>query len=276
MHILPHYHKKMKKLIFAFTALLLLASCSKEKSQVKEFANATATLAAQGNVAAMAANYPAIASAQAINTAFGTEATSIEEQGTPGVYIVYFGDNFLVVKVADNKSMAVTDSKGLLAMGDADRAFALGTGLITQDMTDAVIASRLAYLPGLHSFVYNEYASSGANALVVKGPRYVGGYMSEPSPVYDVTNPTDETIAGNSYTLISKMDGPEGRESKTIKGKDVAPHSSVTFNVDYGTDYNYNGAYISSKPMPREQFEASYTPRGDEFSRFAAASGLKL
>ncbi len=277
----------MRKLLLLIVAAVVgvLAGCnglgSSDANQVKDFANKFVQFVKSNNHDSIVAMYKGL---EGLNVRFADLAGGVEveeDSNSPGTFTVKIGNADLTVVRAQDGTMSITNSHGLLAFDPQKLDFARRTGQFKDGLGDVEQAQRMCDV-GFEEYLINKINDnlmSGLQIVSRSGYDYAEGEGGEMSPMgYKVTvrNNSNSTIPGSCYSVVIGESGftiddygdfrdfykPHKRD-----GVDLAPGQSETFSVHL----SYVGARFSAKLNKHglgEDALNNFNPTGTEFDDY--------
>lgn len=278
----------MRKLLLLIVAAVVgvLAGCnglggSSDANQVKEFASKFVQFVKSNNNDSIVAMYKGL---DGLNVRFADLAGDVEveeDSNSPGTFTVKIGNADLTVVRAQDGTMSITNSHGLLAFDPQKLDFARKTGQYKDGLGDVEQAQRMND-EGFEEYLINKVNDnlmSGLQIVSKSGYDYAEGEGGEMMPMgYRVTvkNNSDYTIPGSFYSVVIGessfyIDDYGGfrdiYKSHKRDGVDLAPGQSETFSVHL----SYVGARFTAKlnkgGLGREILN-NFNPTGTEFDDY--------
>lgn len=276
----------MKKLLLMIVAAMLVAltACNgvggaNDAEQVRAFASKFIQFVKSNNHDSIVAIYKGLEGLDVRFAELGEEMNVEEDAGSPGTFKVTMGDADFTVERAQDGTMSIVESHGLLAYDASKVDFARKTGQFKDGLNDVEQAQRMCD-EGFDEYLINKINNnlmSGLQIVSRSGIDYgVGeGGMMEPSG-YSVTvkNNSDYTIPGNCYSVVFRwIDMVEDdyygyrdvKSSQTKGGVDLAPGQSETFSVHR---IGYSPSASLSKHGLGDDALNNFNPTGTEFDEY--------
>ena len=258
----------MKKLLlaaFVCTATVSLVSCRGQKKKVEAFADTFAGYVNSNQLDSIKSVYPAINFDSISHVSI--DSISITEAGGNIYKVNYGGQKWIEVKVNEDGSLRVENSKGIAAFPGSKYEMALNSGMVSDTVPDVRVRELLndeAYFDWLE-----EKGQNLVNVMVTGDTKKsIAG-----EGIYKLTTPI--TITNNSsldllpkdylikYTLIQI--GYRGIQSQ--KGVAVKSGESVNTNIiNYGT--KIENPKIELTPNLRETINKDNTFTGNEYQEY--------
>lgn len=259
----------------------LLCSCSGKKKEVERFATDFAHKAQSGQMDSLKMIYPQIEDADSISINFVADSLKVDKTDKEGIYNVSYGNGVsAVVKLDNDGSLSVIETKGLFAYTKEKEGFAEKIGALEDDINDEEKAKRMAIVDLVAENIYEKYSNRRKNAIVNLGSTITEDitYMFETgSGYYTLKNTTDEPIHGNEYTITWTdshigMDG-DRTSYRTEHGKDIPANGTVRIPYDFsGHDFT-EISNIAMRELSNQEFMATYTPIGNEYEAYVKKHG---
>lgn len=273
--------KKIKNLVPIILALMLFSACSKN-ADVKQLLTDLSTAIANNDKATIEKMYPDAAKADSLSLTFDAEKAQIEELKDGGFKVVLDkGKDITITKNEADGSLTVKESHGIFFVSDAEKNFALKTGLIKQDMNDATIAEQLADSTFI-TYVSDDFMNTFRKNLRITKVwdnryEYASDYTGGGEWFITVKNDCDFDIAGSDYKVIVASTSPS-RKVVTLDGKDLFSGSQETFKTGFlNPEFSSNPYEVISydpkirleiKLSPAELLGKYYNPKGDEYENY--------
>ena len=275
----------MRKLLLLIVAAVVgvLAGCngfgSSDANQVKDFANKFVQFVKSSNHDSIVAMYKGL---EGLNVRFADLAGDVEveeDSNSPGTFTVKIGNADLTVVRAQDGTMSITNSHGLLAFDPQKLDFARRTGQYKDGLGDVEQAQRMCDV-GFEEYLINKINDnlmSGLQIVSRSGIDYIvgeGGMMEPSGYTVTVKNNSDYTIPGSCYKVVFRwIDMVEDdyygyrdvNSSRTKNGVDLAPGQSETFSVHH---IGYSPSASLSKHGLGEDALNNFNPTGTEFDDY--------
>lgn len=274
--------KKTITLVSMILALLLFSACNKN-AEVKQFMTDFSDAVDKNDRAAIEKMYPEMAKADSLSVNFDAETAQIEEQ-EDGSYKVILGEgkDIILVKNEGDGIIKVKESHGILAVPEAEKDFALKTGLIKKEMNDAAVIKQLAdsafvtYVSGefMKSFHKNFRISKIWDDRSNNASDWTGGGEW----FITVKNDCDFDIAGSDYRVT--MASPVQRGKVVVmEGKDIFAGNTVELKSGYQSDkfyVDYSECIDPKEPKISLDLNISdmellgkyFVPKGNEYENY--------
>ncbi len=257
-------------------AAALLCSCSGNKKEVTDFAADFARKVQSGQVDSLKMVYPQIEDADSIAVTFVADSLRVDDTDKEGVYNVSYGNGVAVtVRMDGDGRMTVLDSRGLFAYPKEKEQFAIKTGALNGDLTDAEKAKRMVIVDLMAEDIYSRYSDKRKNAIVNLGltiTKDIMFMMDEGAGHYTLKNTTDRPIKGSEYTVTWEDSyigsGIEDTRYRTETGKDIPANGTVKFPFAFTGHAGSSISKITMKELSNEEFMAGYTPVGNEYEAY--------
>ena len=229
----------MKKTILSivvFLPLLFLASCDKNK-EVKQFATDFAAAVQGGNKSKITKMYPGAVAADSLDFAFDAEKAQIEKlEGGGWKVVLGEGKDVIVVKNEDDGTLNIKESHGVFAVSKAQMDFAIGTGLVKKDMSDAKIAEQLADTAFV-AWVSAEFMKTFNEKFHISKiwddrGNYASDGLGGGEWFITVKNVSDFDFAGSDYKVTVTSIVQRGKVI-TLEGKDLFSGSEETLKTGF-------------------------------------------
>lgn len=274
----------MKKNIFlSLCALVIcacLCSCNNEEKNARAFVSSLATAMQNKQAGEIAKLYPGSDRLPAFNAQLLLDEEAPLTKADDGTWTLQLADGArLVFTQAEDGTLSVKESFGL-AKFDTDRvAFAKKTGWVSEGMSDAAVAERLAD-EGFITWISGNFISEAKKKASCKltgtyGDEYWGGeWMSAKGIKVTITNKNDFDFPGSAYKVVCKDwywgDPSQQGTSKTANGVDVPAGKSATIQVALSTtmesDSSQKLSFNDEALLPL--VFAHYTPNGNEYKEY--------
>lgn len=270
----------MKRIIIPVAAVISLlgTSCNGNGSgddPVKTFGIKAANYAAQNQIDSLKLIYPTL-NADSVALNYIADSIKIAETGQPGIYtITLTKDASLSVKQAEDGTLTVTGSHGIIGLTPSQEKLAKGTGMITPELSDNEIAERLKDKDFV-KFIENkavQYVAKNfkrGKQTTIKDIEYM---MDTGIIRFNVDNNLDVPMQGSDYTFNVVMEDLRTGQTWTNKqqGKDVPAGGSVYYDVEGSGYTGPSRTYVNTTLSNQAILEKYYTPTGKEYDEYLAS-----
>ena len=273
-----------KILFFALVGLaVMLVACDNTEKEVKEFLGQFSEAATSGDKDALAKLYPGIEIADSLSFGVDVENLKIENTDEENVFKVTLeaGKDILVTR-NDDGTMTITESHGLFAYDASRLDFARKTGQFKDELTDITNAQRMSdsrFLNELSEKLFAEVRNNiSVQVMSQQGREYWEVIWSAV-----VTNNNDFDLGGDDYSAYlsctyfdREMLRDVSANGKTLSGKSIPAHASVTYNLgldDMESGTQYRVSSINIKSLSPDVISRIYTPTGNEYEEFVKENG---
>lgn len=261
---------------------LLLVGCDSHKKDVKNLANEIGRQASKNMIDSVAAKYPQAAFADSLALAFHPDSIEVSKSDQEGIYDVRFNSKAsMKVKVADDGSLSVTESKGLFYYPAEKIAFAKKVGAFKDEISDAELAKKMINVDNMSSSLFKEYVESRKNAIKNLGftvTREIMFMMDTGEGYFTLKNTTDKPISADEYEITWSNEyigfGIEKSSNSIGKGnKDIPANGTVRIYSNFtGHDFSDIRAITMKTPSQKSFFE-NFEPKGTEYADYVKVNG---
>lgn len=249
----------------------LVISCGEQKKttpeeEVRDYGKYFVEKLAANQLDSLTASYPDIAKADSILPVQSDTIMLVEV--APGQYDMTLAEGItLKVNRSDDGNISVTESKGLFAFPADKVDTAKKTGMWDNNLSDVQLNERMKD-EEFFKWLNKKRVINPSRILSIKFPKTSedrAGFMEMDYLV--INNLTDVPVSGKDYYLEDSWSYKgEGGKSKD-KGKDIAPHGSVSYKYDFGflMLHDFKIKWNLNPKQLQEKF-ASYT--GKEYQEY--------
>lgn len=269
----------MKKTVLYPIVLCLgflgMISCSGEKQKVQTFAETFAGFVNGNQMDSVKMVYPS-ANFDSI-APLSVDSMSVSS-AADGLYKVNFGSSkWIEVKVKEDGTIVVLDSKGVAAFAEGKYEIAVSSGMLTDSIGDLKAHELLkddAYFEWLNNRVSQGIKSE--ISLNYNKPKFHQPLYQEAitgTMVCTVTNNSDHFISGNDYSISYQIESenctdgsvPNSFYKKNKKGVDLQPGASANITLNHGNCVGFKRVTIESDK--KSDFK-DFKPTGNEYQEY--------
>ena len=279
----------MKK-IYLFSAMVMIVamtSCSSKKGEVKQFVEQFAEALSKKDMTSINSMYSLANASDSLSFSIEGGEITVEEGDSAGLYVAKVNDKELSLRVADDGTVKIVDSRNVLAYGENKMKFALATGWIEEGMSDAQLAECFADTSFVKYLSENLVKELANNVRVSQDwefsmhPMEMSARMSDGTlktvPLqFVVVNNTPYDISADDYIIEAivaylRVAGV-GNQKKEVKGENLSANSTtkVKYNLTpVYKDPNLFEDVVSSKIVfklsEEELLQKYFIPKGGEY-----------
>lgn len=275
----------MKKLLLMIVSAMLvaLAGCNgvggaSEAEQVRAFAGKFIQFVKSNNHDSIVAMYKDLEGLDVRFAELGEEINVEEDADSPGTFKVTIGDADFMVERAQDGTMTITKSHGLLVYDASKIDFARKTGQFKDGLNDVEQAQRMCD-EGFDEYLLSKVNSKMKGGLRIIGHKtygdeyYDGEWMSAQGMIFTIKNNLDVAMPGSAYSVIYKSGywgDMSSAQTEVIPGRDIEPNGTVTVrSTRLGPDMESDDKWsIRMNDVSPEQLLEAYSPTGTEFDEY--------
>ena len=273
----------MKKTVLYPIALCLgflgMISCSGEKQKVQTFAETFAGFVNGNQMDSVKMVYPS-ANFDSI-APLSVDSMSVSS-AADGLYKVNFGSSkWIEVKVTEDGTIVVLDSKGVAAFAEGKYEIAVSSGMLTDSIGD-LKAHELLKDDAYFEWLKENYGNGGYVIQIKHGKcknlwKSSWGEGSKGTITVTLTNLSDSPISGSDYfitytTYESNGYTDESRRyytrSNKHKGIDLKPKESGTINLSQWETYKFYNFEIKPIEGKEGALKYQFKPTGNEYQEY--------
>lgn len=281
----------MKKSLLMIVAAMLVAftACNgvggaNDAEQVRAFASKFIQFVKSNNHDSIVAMYKGLEGLDVRFAELGEEMNVEEDAGSPGTFKVTMGDADFTVERAQDGTMSIVESHGLLAYDASKVDFARKTGQFKDGLNDVEQAQRMC------DEGFDEYLLAKVNLKMKGGLRIIGHktygdeyfdgeWMSAQGVIFTIKNNLDVAVPGSSYSVIYKSGywgDMSSAQTEVIPGRDIEPNGTVTVrSTRLGPNMESDDKWsIRMNDVSPEQLLEAYTPVGTEFDEYLSTKSI--
>ena len=275
----------MKKLLLMIAAAMLVAvaGCNgvggaSDNEQVRAFAGKFIQFVKSNNHDSIVAMYKGLEGLDVRFAELGEEINVEEDADSPGTFKVTIGDADFMVERAQDGTMTITKSHGLLVYDASKIDFARKTGQFKDGLNDVEQAQRMCD-EGFDEYLLSKVNSKMKGGLRIIGHKtygdeyYDGEWMSAQGIIFTIKNNLDVAMPGSAYSVIYKSGywgDMSSAQTEVIPGRDIEPNGTVTVrSTRLGPDMESDDKWsIRINDVSPEQLLEAYSPTGTEFDEY--------
>ena len=275
----------MKKLLLMIVAAMLvaLAGCNgvggaSDDEQVRAFAGKFIQFVKSNNHDSIVAMYKGLEGLDVRFAELGEEINVEEDADSPGTFKVTIGDADFMVERAQDGTMTITKSHGLLVYDASKIDFARKTGQFKDGLNDVEQAQRMCD-EGFDEYLLSKVNSKMKGGLRIIGHKtygdeyYDGEWMSAQGIIFTIKNNLDVAMPGSAYSVIYKSGywgDMSSAQTEVIPGRDIEPNGTVTVrSTRLGPDMESDDKWsIRMNDVSPDQLLEAYSPTGTEFDEY--------
>ena len=275
----------MKKLLLMIAAAMLVAvaGCNgvggaNDAEQVRAFASKFIQFVKSNNHDSIVAMYKGLEGLDVRFAELGEEINVEEDADSPGTFKVTIGDADFMVERAQDGTMTITKSHGLLVYDASKIDFARKTGQFKDGLNDVEQAQRMCD-EGFDEYLLSKVNSKMKGGLRIIGHKtygdeyYDGEWMSAQGIIFTIKNNLDVAMPGSAYSVIYKSGywgDMSSAQTEGIPGRDIEPNGTVTVrSTRLGPDMESDDKWsIRINDVSPEQLLEAYSPTGTEFDEY--------
>ena len=275
----------MKKLLLMIAAAMLVAvaGCNgvggaNDAEQVRAFASKFIQFVKSNNHDSIVAMYKGLEGLDVRFAELGEEINVEEDADSPGTFKVTIGDADFMVERAQDGTMTITKSHGLLVYDASKIDFARKTGQFKDGLNDVEQAQRMCD-EGFDEYLLSKVNSKMKGGLRIIGHKtygdeyYDGEWMSAQGIIFTIKNNLDVAMPGSAYSVIYKSGywgDMSSAQTEVIPGRDIEPNGTVTVrSTRLGPDMESDDKWsIRINDVSPEQLLEAYSPTGTEFDEY--------
>lgn len=265
---------KIYYFILAVGCLLGFGACNQAEpnAEALQFASRFASFVSQNQLDSIRAFYPGAALCDSFALRFVPDSIKLVANEQADTFRVTASDNVTFVLVKNqNGEFSVTESHGLVAFDEDCLKFAQVTGQYKDGLTDAEQSKRMSE-KGFKDQLIKDFKKSLSEKVYprknfdeIRFPMFSADEGESAAVVY---NKTGKTIEGRDYELYIYIDGQHGSGFDNLKGKDLMPGGSATFNFTYAGNSVPVSSRVVFKLSDEQLFEKYYEATGLEFDDY--------
>lgn len=289
----------MKKLVFLFlstTIMVVLISCNSQTAEVKRLITQFAEAVNNNDSTAICSMYPLAGACDSILFSIQGADINVEKGDTVGVFIAKVNDKELSVKVDEDGTMAIVDSRNVLSYGKKKKEFALASGWIEDGMSDAQMAERFAdngFIEYLGSSLIKELNNNvrvqdweySMNPMEMSA-RMIEGSLKTTPLQFVVVNNTPYDIEAEDYVIEAEISylrvAGVDNQKKEVKGETLGANSTIKVKYNLQPVYDDPNLFedvVSSKIVlnisEEEALQKYFIPKGGEYKTYLYTKGKK-
>ena len=262
-----------------------VSSCEKSatpEEQVKQFAINFAEKVSKNQKDSLTAIWPDVVKADSLALAFAADSISVEPTQTAGQYKVNFGNADMLVTMAEDGKMTVSETHGIYAWPADDIDFAKKTGQWKDGLNDLEQAERMGDKE-FKTLVTADFSKKMQDALKAeKKIIMIKDQVNPPEPgimAAIIRNNSDIDISGTDYQVIFKIGtlygGMEDISDEEKPGKDISAKDTVQVTCYWGLHNSPIEARVKMKLSNEQLFNKYFKATGNEYEDYLKTKGTE-
>lgn len=285
MTIKAYFMKGFKTLVGALVSALLLTGCQDAHMKaVQDFADDLGRQASKNMIDSVVAKYPAVELADELSLAYYPDSIQVRKAAEEGIYEVRFNSKAsMKVKVAEDGSIKVIESRGLFKYPEEKIQFAKNTGAFSGDIPDEELARKMIIVDNMATELFNKYVNSRKDAIknvgftMTKEPMFA---MDDGEGYYTLQNTTDQPISADEYEITWSDSFAYGNVHESNdeigKGRNIPANGTVRIPVFFSGRYFQEIRSITMKTPTQASFFRNYKPQGTEYAGYVDEHGEEI